>query len=100
MHCDECGYAANLERAETGRKPATGRPKWPARPRRSRSRRPGTTSIEQVCKLLGCQPSQMIKTLIYLADGKPVAVLMRGDHEANEGKIRRALRRETLEAGG
>ena len=39
----------------------------------------------------------MIKTLIYVADGKPVAVLMRGDHEANEGKIRRALGAETLE---
>ena len=28
---------------------------------------------------------QMIKTLIYLADGKPIAVLLRGDHDANEG---------------
>ena len=33
---------------------------------------------------------QMIKTLIFVADGKPIAVLLRGDHEANEGKIRRA----------
>jgi prolyl-tRNA synthetase len=33
----------------------------------------------------------MIKTLIYQADDKPVAVLIRGDHEANEGKIRRTL---------
>ena len=39
----------------------------------------------------------MIKTLIYVADGKPVAVLLRGDHEANEGKIRRALAASTLE---
>ena len=48
-------------------------------------------SIEQVSKLLKCKPHQMIKTLIYLADEHPVAVLVRGDHEANEGKIRRAL---------
>ena len=33
----------------------------------------------------------MIKTLIFVADGRPIAVLLRGDHEANEGKIRRAL---------
>ena len=39
----------------------------------------------------------MIKTLIYVADGKPVAVLVRGDHEANEGKIRRALGARKLE---
>ena len=55
------------------------------------------TSIEQVSKLLGCEPSQMIKTLIYLADGEPVAVLIRGDHEANEGKIRRALSASSVE---
>lgn len=33
----------------------------------------------------------MVKTLIYSADDQPVAVLIRGDHEANEGKVRRAL---------
>ena len=41
-------------------------------------------------EVLKCSPQQMIKTLIFAADGKPVAVLLRGDHEANEGKIRRA----------
>ena len=39
----------------------------------------------------------MIKTLIYLADDQPVAMLIRGDHEANEGKIRRALAAGKLE---
>ena len=38
----------------------------------------------------------MIKTLIYAADGQPIAVLVRGDHEANENKIRRAARRQKL----
>src|SRR5690606_22444413 len=58
---------------------------------------PGASSIEAVSKMLGCRPSQMIKTLVYAADGKPVAVLLRGDHEANEGKIRRALGAARLE---
>ena len=31
------------------------------------------------------------KLLVYLGDGKPVAVLLRGDHEANEAKVRRAI---------
>jgi prolyl-tRNA synthetase len=39
----------------------------------------------------------MVKTLIFVADEKPVAVLLRGDHEANEGKIRRALGAKNLE---
>src|SRR5262249_40589470 len=31
------------------------------------------------------------KLLVYLADGKPAAALLRGDHELNEAKFRRAL---------
>ena len=47
---------------------------------------PGAATIEQVSKMLHCRPQEMIKTLIYLADGKPLAVLLRGDHDANEGQ--------------
>jgi prolyl-tRNA synthetase len=47
--------------------------------------------------MLRCLPRQMIKTLIYVADDKPLAVLIRGDHEANEGKIRRAIDARMLE---
>jgi prolyl-tRNA synthetase len=96
VNCPKCNYAANLERAETGRKssiPATS-DKAAAL---TQVKTPGTTSIEQVSKLLKCDPQSMIKTLIYLADEKPVAVLVRGDHDANEGKIRRALGAGTLE---
>lgn len=90
VHCRGCGYAANLERAETGRRPP--KLETPAQMAElTKIATPDVTSIEQVSKLLGCRPQQMIKTLIYKADGKPVAVLVRGDHEANEGKIRRAL---------
>ena len=89
LHCKDCGYAANQEKAEIGSRdrraagtsPGSRWPRWP---------RPGAATIEQVSKFLGCKPEQMIKTLIYMADGKPIAVLVRGDHEANEGKIRRA----------
>ncbi len=58
---------------------------------------PEAGSIEQVSKLLKCEPSQMIKTLIYMADGQPLAVLLRGDREANENKIRRAVGASKLE---
>ena len=51
---------------------------------------PGASTIEQVSAFLKCRPQKLIKTLIYVADGQPIAVLIRGDHEANEGKIRRA----------
>jgi len=94
VHCGECGYAANLERAEVG-PPATGPPDGPLDPVKKVDT-PGASTIDQVSTFLGCRPRQMIKTLIYSADRKPIAVLIRGDHEANEGKIRRAVGAEVL----
>ncbi|MBX3442999.1 MAG: proline--tRNA ligase [Planctomyces sp.] len=99
------GYAANIERAVTGRRPSPVPAEAPAdAPPMKSLDTPGTTSIEQVSKLLKCKPHQMIKTLIYLAINEfrggrpqPVAVLIRGDHEANENKIRRVLGAESLE---
>lgn len=91
VRCSGCGYAANLERAETGRKRSSVLvPEAEMKPL-TKLATPQAGSIDAVCKVLKCKPNKMIKTLIYLADGKPVAVLVRGDHEANEGKIRRAL---------
>jgi prolyl-tRNA synthetase len=95
-------YAANLERAETGRKspislstPSEGGASGESSAARlqplQKNSTPNATSIEQVSRMLQCTPARMIKTLIYLADDTPVAVLIRGDHDANEGKIRRAL---------
>jgi len=96
VFCKASGYGANLERAETGRtspeiKTADDSDEL------TKVDTPQATSIEQVSKMLGCEPSQMIKTLIYQADEKPVAVLIRGDHEANVGKIRRALNAASVE---
>jgi prolyl-tRNA synthetase len=101
VHCKACGYAANLERAEVGRRGMTHAHELVAanaapRPL-AKVDTPQAGSIEAVSKLLGCQPREMIKTLIYVADGKPLAVLVRGDHEANEGKIRRAIDAGKLE---
>ena len=94
VHCPDCGYAANLERAEIG--PEGGeRPQAAPEPVRKVDT-PGASTIEQVSRFLGCRPRDMIKTLIYAADGQPLAVLVRGDHEANEAKIRRAVGTQKL----
>jgi prolyl-tRNA synthetase len=94
-HCPDCGYAAGLERAEIGPL-GTDPPDVPMEPLRQVDT-PDATTIEQVSNLLGCQPTEMIKTLIYTADGKPIAVLVRGDHEASEAKVRRAVGARKLE---
>lgn len=96
VFCKKTNYAANLERAETGRKPSVLATSADAKPI-AKLHTPDVGSIEAVCKLLKCKPEKMVKTLIYLADDKPVAVLLRGDHQANEGKIRRALAVTKLE---
>ncbi len=88
LHCRDCGYAANQERAEIGTRDCS-RPDVPEQPLHKVAT-PGVSTIEQVSALLNIRPRDLIKTLIYEADGRPIAVLLRGDHEANEAKIRRA----------
>lgn len=58
---------------------------------------PGASTVQDVSKFLKVEPKELIKTLIYLADGDPIAVLVRGDHEANEAKIKNHLKARTLE---
>ena len=95
LHCASCGYAANRERAEVGRISCKPDPTSEGDSLETVDT-PGTKTIDQVCQLLGCVPDQMIKTLIYRADDRTIAVLVRGDHEANESKIARALEAEKL----
>ncbi|HPZ83653.1 MAG TPA: proline--tRNA ligase, partial [Thermogutta sp.] len=94
VHCKMCGYAANLERAEIGSRKGdeTSNRMQPL----ELVATPGASTIEQVSRFLQCRPQDLIKTLIYLADGQPVAVLIRGDHEANENKIRRAFQAKEI----
>ena len=97
IQCPACGYAANQERAEIGARPPAA-----AQARRRRRRpyqavpTPGKRTIREVCDFLKVEESTSAKLLVYLADGKPVAVLLRGDHEANEAKVRRAFGASTL----
>lgn len=96
VFCQESGYAANLERAETGR-PAPSLTPSNSQNALEKVATPSAGSIDAVCGMLKCQPQQMIKTIIYSADDNPVAVLVRGDHEVNEGKVRRVLGAKRLE---
>ena len=74
-------------------------PPTPAAPSRSRrSPRPQRRHDRGGLRLPEVQAAtRLSKLLVYSADGKPVAVLIRGDHEANEAKIRRAFGATTLE---
>ncbi|HVZ73521.1 MAG TPA: proline--tRNA ligase [Polyangia bacterium] len=86
--CDNCDYAANVEQAAT-RKATAAAPA--AKEAMKAISTPGKHSIADVSALLKLPATSFVKTLIYLADGKPVAVLVRGDREVNEIKLRKAL---------
>ena len=94
VRCEACGYAANLERAEIGAGP--GDPPATDLHQRKVVDTPGATTIDQVSTMLGCSPAKMIKTLILVADDNPVAVLVRGDQDLNEVKLKRFLGATTL----
>ena len=96
VHCEKCGYAANTEKAGIG---GSTKPELSDVVLKDLKEldTPGAHTVEQVCKFLKVKSVQLVKTLIYLADAEPVAVLVRGDHDANENKIRRVLGVQKLE---
>jgi prolyl-tRNA synthetase len=97
IQCTNCGYAANVEKAEIGPGPALTAHDASA-PAYEKIETPNKRTIEEVCSFLKVKKDTTAKLLVYLADDKPVAVLIRGDHEANEAKVRRAFSALTVKA--
>jgi prolyl-tRNA synthetase len=92
IQCPKCGYAANQERAEARApkaKPASAAAA--ALPAYEAVATPNKRTIRDVCQFLGVDEATSAKLLVYLADSKPVAALLRGDHELNEAKLRRVI---------
>ncbi len=84
----ECGYAANLEKAESKAPPVADLPgSAPPEPFPT----PGLKTIDDLVKFTGESPARMIKTLVYIVESKPVVILLRGDHALSETKLATAL---------
>lgn len=94
-YCNACDYAANLEKAEIAR-PAVNEPADRI-PALEEVYTPSVRSIEDVCNFLNVMPSEIVKTLIFSTDGQPVAILVRGDREINEIKLKNYLHCDFLE---
>ncbi len=88
--CEKCNYAANLEKAEIPKPAGQTVPEkdWLAL---ESVETPDVRTIEEVCAFLKVEPIQVVKTLIFNADGNPCAVLIRGDHDVNEIKVKNYL---------
>ncbi|MDP3936565.1 MAG: proline--tRNA ligase [Deltaproteobacteria bacterium] len=94
--CPGCGYAANVEKAEV-KAAALERVGEGAVPPLEKVATPGKRTIEEVSAFLRIPPSRFIKTLIYRSDAGLAMVLIRGDLQVNDLKLRRHLGAEVLE---
>lgn len=86
--CSECGYSANIQRAVPAPVPAK---EDKVLKQIAEAATPDMKTIAEVSKFLNIEPEGMVKTLIYAASDKPVAVLIRGDHEVNEAKLAKLM---------
>ncbi|HEX4263708.1 MAG TPA: proline--tRNA ligase [Verrucomicrobiae bacterium] len=85
VFCEGCGYAANVEKASSGIPKTAAREiggaieKFPT---------PGVVTIDALTKAPHSVPAnRQIKTLVFIADSKPVLILIRGDDQLNEAKL-------------
>ena len=94
LSCDSCSYAANAEKCPVNPPTAS---ETATSVSLEEVHTPNARTIDEVAAFLGTASSMFIKTLIYLADGKPVVVLVRGDHSVNDIKLARLVGAAELE---
>ena len=85
VFCEACGYAANIEKATSGIPKTAGRELGAAV---EKFATPGVVTIDALSKApYSVAANRQIKTLVYIADSKPVLILIRGDDQLNETKF-------------
>jgi prolyl-tRNA synthetase len=83
--CRGCGYSANLEKAVATPAPSPADPEGDLTPEPFHT--PGRKTIAEVAEFTGLPPAAQMKSLVLVADAKPVLVLLRGDHQLSETKF-------------
>ena len=88
IYCPKCEYAANGEKATSVKETGPG-----GAPQEVREvATPGLTSIEDVSTFVGVKANQTLKSVFYSADGEIIFVVIRGDYEVNETKLKNLLK--------
>jgi len=85
-----CGYAANLEKA-TSLAAAPRQPDPEGEPTPEEFHTPGRKTIAEVAAFTGLPETSQMKSLVLVADGKPVLAMLRGDHQLSETKFASGL---------
>ncbi len=87
IYCPACKYAANADKAENVKDKIEGGAPLPL----EEVKTPGMASIEEVAGFLNVPSNHTLKAVFYIADGKFIFVVIRGDFEVNEVKLKNAL---------
>ncbi|MFR2387702.1 proline--tRNA ligase [Intestinibacter bartlettii] len=87
VFCSGCDYAANIEKATSVNHEAS----TEEMKEMSEIETPNVHTIEELQDFFKMDAGQFAKTLIYYADGKTVAVVVRGDRDVNETKVANAI---------
>jgi prolyl-tRNA synthetase len=88
--CPGCGYAANLEKAESAPSaPLAPDPEGDLPPEKFHT--PGRKTIAEVAEFTGLPETSQIKSLVMVAGGELMLVLVRGDHTLSETKFAGAV---------
>lgn len=91
VHCKQCGYAANLEKATSvPAAPGVPDPEGDLQPEEFHT--PGSKTIAEVAALTKLPETSQMKSLVMVADGMPVLVMVRGDHQLSETKLAAVLK--------
>lgn len=97
VSCNTCEYAANAEKAEVRTTRPAGRDIGGDEPELEKVSTPGKKSVAEVSQFLKIPPERFIKTLVYQTDGgELIAVLVRGDYEVNELKLKTTLEAQEI----
>ncbi|MFB0557233.1 MAG: proline--tRNA ligase [Dehalococcoidia bacterium] len=88
IYCSNCSYAANAEKAQSAKARINSEAPLPL----EEIATPGAKTIEAVASFLGVSTNQTFKAVFYSADGEFVFVVIRGDLEVNETKLRNTLK--------
>ena len=84
-YCDDCGYAANYEKAAC----VPAERKFPEGEKAlEKLETPNAHTIEDLVGFFGTEPYVFAKTIIYKADDQYIAAMVRGDREINEVKLK------------
>lgn len=84
VFCTSCDYAANIEKAPTFE---VEMPSSEELKNTEKIETPQARTIEELVKFFNTTPDKFAKTLIYKADDKVIAVMVRGDRDVNETKV-------------